>query len=200
MALRQTDFGIKLVSVAGGTLKVKDELKCAFDIVRGAQNGDAMKSSMCLAIPGQIVELLPGLLPLAIVEVPASAGASTSDSSRTTAAAGDWVLIHVGFAMSKISEERRARADALLADARRRRRGRWRRCAGYGLGTDDDARGPHEIRRRVPRPRADSPGRPTRSAAWPIRRATTASWKCAAATRTPSTASASRTCCRTTSS
>jgi polyisoprenoid-binding protein YceI len=31
--LKQTDFNIKLVSVAGGALKVKDELKFAFDIV-----------------------------------------------------------------------------------------------------------------------------------------------------------------------
>jgi len=31
-SLRQTDFGIKLVSVAGGALKVKDELKLSFDI------------------------------------------------------------------------------------------------------------------------------------------------------------------------
>jgi len=30
--LRQTDFKIKPVSVAGGTLKIKNELKCAFDI------------------------------------------------------------------------------------------------------------------------------------------------------------------------
>ena len=30
-SLRQTDYGIKLVSVAGGTLKVKDEVKVAFD-------------------------------------------------------------------------------------------------------------------------------------------------------------------------
>ena len=37
LPLRQTDFGITLVSVAGGTLKVKDELKCAFDIVARAQ-------------------------------------------------------------------------------------------------------------------------------------------------------------------
>jgi polyisoprenoid-binding protein YceI len=35
--LRQTDFGIKLASVAGGTLKVKDELKCSFDIVARKQ-------------------------------------------------------------------------------------------------------------------------------------------------------------------
>ena len=31
--LKQTDFAIKLVSVVGGALKVKDELKFAFDIV-----------------------------------------------------------------------------------------------------------------------------------------------------------------------
>jgi polyisoprenoid-binding protein YceI len=30
--VRQSEYGIKLVSVAGGTLKVKDELKCTFDI------------------------------------------------------------------------------------------------------------------------------------------------------------------------
>jgi len=32
-SIRQTDFRIKLVSVAGGTLKLKDELKFTFDIV-----------------------------------------------------------------------------------------------------------------------------------------------------------------------
>lgn len=32
-SVRQTQYGIKLVSVAGGTLKLKDELKCSFDIV-----------------------------------------------------------------------------------------------------------------------------------------------------------------------
>lgn len=31
--LRQTDYGIKLVSVAGGALKLKDELKFEFDLV-----------------------------------------------------------------------------------------------------------------------------------------------------------------------
>jgi polyisoprenoid-binding protein YceI len=38
--IRQTDYQIKLVSVAGGTLKLKDELKFQFDIVaRRRQNG-----------------------------------------------------------------------------------------------------------------------------------------------------------------
>jgi hypothetical protein len=31
--LKQSSFGIKPVSVAGGTIKVKDELKFTFDIV-----------------------------------------------------------------------------------------------------------------------------------------------------------------------
>ena len=31
--MRQTDFGIKLVSVAGGMLKIKNELKCSFDLL-----------------------------------------------------------------------------------------------------------------------------------------------------------------------
>lgn len=32
-ALKQSDYKIKLVSVAGGTLKIKNEVKCSFDIV-----------------------------------------------------------------------------------------------------------------------------------------------------------------------
>jgi polyisoprenoid-binding protein YceI len=39
--VRQTDYDIKLVTVAGSMLKVKDELKCSFDIVarRSAGSG-----------------------------------------------------------------------------------------------------------------------------------------------------------------
>lgn len=36
-SLRQTDYGIKLVSVAGGALKVKDEVKISFDITARKQ-------------------------------------------------------------------------------------------------------------------------------------------------------------------
>jgi polyisoprenoid-binding protein YceI len=35
--VKQTDFGIRLVSVAGGALKVKDEVKCSFDITLSEQ-------------------------------------------------------------------------------------------------------------------------------------------------------------------
>lgn len=37
-SLRQTDFGIKLVNVAGGMLKVKEEVKLTFDLVARKQD------------------------------------------------------------------------------------------------------------------------------------------------------------------
>ena len=61
---------------------------------------------MCLAIPGKILELSADGQPLALVDV---AGVRRQvnvqllqDEKPQT---GDWVLIHVGFALSKISEE-----------------------------------------------------------------------------------------------
>jgi len=36
-SLNQTDYGIRLVSALGGTLKVKDEVKCSFNIVAQKQ-------------------------------------------------------------------------------------------------------------------------------------------------------------------
>jgi hydrogenase expression/formation protein HypC len=62
---------------------------------------------MCLAIPAKIVELFPGERDLALVEVAGvrrriDTGLLQEDDAPKT---GDWVLIHVGFAMSKISEE-----------------------------------------------------------------------------------------------
>jgi hydrogenase expression/formation protein HypC len=66
---------------------------------------------MCLGIPGQIVELLPGEEQLARVDVTGvrrtiSVGLLEDDHIEV----GDWVLIHVGFAMSKIDEEEAAMA------------------------------------------------------------------------------------------
>jgi len=53
-SLLQTDYDLKLASVAGGALKVKDELKFSFiSWLEGKSN------SMCLAIPGQVIELFP---------------------------------------------------------------------------------------------------------------------------------------------
>ena len=65
---------------------------------------------MCLAIPEKIVELLSEDRSLAVVDVlgvrrKVDLGLLELDQPGM----GDWVLIHAGFAMSKISE-----ADALL--------------------------------------------------------------------------------------
>lgn len=61
---------------------------------------------MCLGIPGQIVELLPGGNDLAVVNV---SGVKRSINigllEKEEVQPGDWVLIHVGFAMAKMSEE-----------------------------------------------------------------------------------------------
>jgi hydrogenase expression/formation protein HypC len=61
---------------------------------------------MCLAIPAKIVQLFPEEQNRALVEVVGvrrsiDTGLLQDDLPKL----GDWVLIHVGFAMSKISEE-----------------------------------------------------------------------------------------------
>ena len=61
---------------------------------------------MCLAIPGQIVEITPGDEHCAIVDI---VGVRRRVNIRLVedefTAPGDWVLIHVGFALSRIDEE-----------------------------------------------------------------------------------------------
>ena len=60
---------------------------------------------MCLAIPGKIVELLEDSSNLAIVDVlGVRRKVDLTLLSEDAPAKNDWVLIHVGFAMSKISE------------------------------------------------------------------------------------------------
>ena len=61
---------------------------------------------MCLAIPGRIVEISPDSQDSALVDVVGvrrkiDLGLLQEDKPVP----GDWVLIHVGFAMSKISEQ-----------------------------------------------------------------------------------------------
>jgi hydrogenase expression/formation protein HypC len=59
---------------------------------------------MCLAIPGQIVALGPEAH-LAVVEVSKVRRRINVDLLKgEPLAVGDWVLIHVGFAMTKISD------------------------------------------------------------------------------------------------
>ena len=93
---------------------------------------------MCLAIPGKVVELLAEDRDLAVVDVlgvrrRVDLGLLTEDPPVV----GDWVLIHVGFAMSKISEadaedtlrmlNQLGEQDAALEEVR-----------GYGLGESED--------------------------------------------------------------
>ena len=59
---------------------------------------------MCLAIPGMIVELPPAEPHLAVIEVSGVRRRINIDLLREEGLVlGDWLLIHVGFAMSKIS-------------------------------------------------------------------------------------------------
>jgi hydrogenase expression/formation protein HypC len=72
---------------------------------------------MCLAIPGQIVEMVDPANRLAKVDV---AGVQRTinigllDADGDSAVPGDWVLIHVGFALSKVDEEEAAATIKLL--------------------------------------------------------------------------------------
>ena len=61
---------------------------------------------MCLAIPGQIVEFSAEQPLLAKVDVGGvKRNINVGLLEDGEVAAGDWILIHVGFALSKISEE-----------------------------------------------------------------------------------------------
>ena len=63
---------------------------------------------MCLAIPGQIVEFVDEEHQLAKVDVSGvrrNVNVSLLSGDADAVEVGDWVLIHVGFAMSKIDEE-----------------------------------------------------------------------------------------------
>ena len=88
---------------------------------------------MCLAIPAKVLELVPTEENRALVEVigvrrQIDTGLLIDDPPK----AGDWVLIHVGFAMSKISEE-----DALdqirMLTALGEQEAAFEEASGYGL-------------------------------------------------------------------
>jgi hydrogenase expression/formation protein HypC len=95
---------------------------------------------VCLAIPGKIVELDAQNPQLALVDVvgvrrKVDLGLLQDDSP----VAGDWVLIHVGFAMSKISEADAAdqmRTLAMLGEAE----AAMQEVRGYGLEHDEPAK------------------------------------------------------------
>jgi hydrogenase expression/formation protein HypC len=72
---------------------------------------------VCLAIPGQITEFIDEANRLAEVEIAGvrrTINVGLLDVDGGGAQPGDWVLVHVGFAMSKVDEAEAAATLALL--------------------------------------------------------------------------------------
>jgi hydrogenase expression/formation protein HypC len=76
---------------------------------------------MCLGIPGQIVEIVDAQKKLAKVDVSGvkrqvNIACIVSEEHPVASCVGDWVLVHVGFAMSRINEEEARKTLALLIE------------------------------------------------------------------------------------
>jgi hydrogenase expression/formation protein HypC len=76
---------------------------------------------MCLGIPGRIVRVDDVAKKLATVEVGGvrrqiNLACIVTDDHPVEACVGDWVLIHVGFAMSRIDEVQAAETLRILAE------------------------------------------------------------------------------------
>lgn len=74
---------------------------------------------MCLGIPGQIVEITDAERKLGMVDVSGvkrevNLACIISDDHPISACVGDWVLVHVGFAMSRIDEKEAAETLKIL--------------------------------------------------------------------------------------
>jgi len=76
---------------------------------------------MCLGIPGRIVEIADAERKLAVAEVggtrrQVNLACLVDRAHPVEALLGEWVLIHVGFAMSRIDEAQAALTLALLVE------------------------------------------------------------------------------------
>jgi hydrogenase expression/formation protein HypC len=72
---------------------------------------------VCLAIPGRVIEIVDDANRLALVDVAGvrrTVNIGLLDVDGHGAEPGDWVLIHVGFALSLVDEEEAAATLALL--------------------------------------------------------------------------------------
>ncbi|MGH9223031.1 MAG: HypC/HybG/HupF family hydrogenase formation chaperone [Acidimicrobiales bacterium] len=69
---------------------------------------------MCLGIPGHIVELRADTPDLAIADVFGALRPINVGLLEEAVEVGDWVLIHVGFALNKLDEHELAMATASL--------------------------------------------------------------------------------------
>lgn len=76
---------------------------------------------MCLGIPGQIVEITDINQKLAIVKVggvkrQVNIACIVDEEHQAESCVGDWVLVHVGFAMNRLDEQEAAETLALLRE------------------------------------------------------------------------------------
>jgi hydrogenase expression/formation protein HypC len=74
---------------------------------------------MCLAVPGQITDLVDEELRLAQVDVAGvrrTINIGLLDSENGGVGPGDWVLVHVGFAISQVDEEEAKATRRLLEE------------------------------------------------------------------------------------
>lgn len=75
---------------------------------------------MCLGIPGQIVEITDEIKKLALVDISGvkrqvNIACIVDQQHSVASCVGDWVLVHVGFAMSRIdADEAQKTLDLLL--------------------------------------------------------------------------------------
>jgi hydrogenase expression/formation protein HypC len=76
---------------------------------------------MCLGIPGQVVEItdpaaMMGMVTVAGVKRLANLACVVDAEHPIESCVGDWVIVHVGFAMSRIDPEEAQRSLAVLAE------------------------------------------------------------------------------------
>lgn len=76
---------------------------------------------MCLGIPGRIVKIDDVTKRLATVDVggvkrQVNIACIVNDDHPVESCVGDWVLVHVGFAMSRINEEEAAQTLKILIE------------------------------------------------------------------------------------
>jgi hydrogenase expression/formation protein HypC len=76
---------------------------------------------MCLGIPGHILSIDDAVRKLATVDVGGvrrqiNIACIVDDAHPVESCVGDWVLVHVGFAMSRIDEEQAALTLQVLAE------------------------------------------------------------------------------------
>ena len=75
---------------------------------------------MCLGIPGQVIEVVDrpgGLARVDISGVRREVSVALVDEAKQPIEVGDWVLVHVGFALARIDEDEASTTLALLRDA-----------------------------------------------------------------------------------